>query len=73
MREKHTADFAEDLGSYKGADRAALERGFTPTERTHQPYPYWGPYLGEDENGNTFEGTPRTRGGFLTRPQGDER
>lgn len=50
-----------------------LRNGFMRLESSHDPFPFYGPWAGEDENGNTFEGDPRSRGGFLTRPQGEER
>jgi len=52
---------------------ADLRRGYSRGPRTHERYPLYGPAMGEDESGDTYEGDPRARGGFLTRPRGEER
>lgn len=72
-----SASFAGASGGSLGdASMADLKRGYIAGEKSHEAYPCYGggPWCnGETESGDTFEGDPRARGGFLTRPQGEER
>jgi len=54
-----------------GHPKSHLEKGFEPGPKTHQMYSWGGKR--EDSDGSTYIGNPRERGGFLTRPQGEER
>lgn len=58
------------------ATPAQLAQGFTVGDHTHEPYPWYGPgayATGTDDDGTTYVGDARERGGFLTRPEGEER
>lgn len=55
-------------GSMGGASEADLKQGFTRGDHTHDE---WSFYTKPDEYEQ--QGNARARGGFLTRPQGEER
>lgn len=76
MKQSNAGKSGGTAGSLGGASSADLDRGYMKGKASHDAYPMYGPgewAAGEDDMGNTYVGNARTRGGFLTRPQGEER
>lgn len=60
-----SAAYAASNGAVDGATTADLKRGFVRGDHTHEPFG------GDEDQPSQWE--YRKRGGFLTRPIGDER